>query len=134
MPILSISTVFAFSAIPENVSPKILAAVTIPTASFAVLASVTWASTSVVPIPTLPLEVTTTIPSSTDPICRGCVVLVVLIPTLSYTLNLSSMIVVPSEESRVKFPVAVSILLLPLLAILISPMCASENDLELDPR
>ena len=61
-------------------------------------------------------------------------VLVVLIPTLSNTLNLSSMIVVPPEESRVKFPVAVSILLLPLLAILISPMCASENDLELDPR
>ena len=88
-----------------------------------------------VPIPTLPLEVTTTIPSSTDPICRGYVVLVVLIPTLSNTLNLSSMIVVPSEESRVKFPVAVSILLLlPLLAILISPMCASENGLELDPR
>ena len=87
-----------------------------------------------VPIPTSPSEVTTTIPSSIDPICRGYVVLVVLIPTLSDTLNLSSMIVVPSEESRVKFPDAVSILLsLPPLAILISPICASENGLVVVP-
>ena len=43
------------------------------------------------------------------------------------TIKLSSIVVVPPEESMIKLPVRVSISLSPVSAILILPICASEN-------
>ena len=43
------------------------------------------------------------------------------------TIKLSSTVVVPPAESIIKLPVAVSISLSPVSAILILPICASEN-------